>query len=73
MFLKCLGEKNMKDDVEIRLNILFATARSVRPNTSAAEEFFETRLMARIKEKREGRLSLISCGWRLVPAFLMVV
>ena len=62
----------MKDDAEKRLNILFATVRSVRPDTSAAEEFFETRLMARIKEKREKGLSLISWAWRLVPGFIVV-
>ena len=63
----------MKDYAEKRLIILFATARLVRPDTSAAEEFFDTRLMARIKEKRERILSLISWAWRLIPAFMMVI
>ncbi|HET6419231.1 MAG TPA: hypothetical protein VFG19_03685 [Geobacteraceae bacterium] len=63
----------MKDDAEKRLNILFATARSVRPDTSAAEEFFETRLMARIRETRERLRPWFFWVWRLTPAFMAVV
>ncbi len=63
----------MKDDAEKRLDSLFAAARSVRPDTAAAEEFFETRLMARIREKRERAQSWFSWVWRLAPAFVVVV
>jgi peptidoglycan/LPS O-acetylase OafA/YrhL len=45
----------------------------VRPDTSAAEEFFETRLMARIREKRERGRQWFSRAWRLAPAFMVVV
>jgi hypothetical protein len=63
----------MKDDAERRLDSLFAAARSVRPDTSAAEEFFETRLMARIREKRERGQPWFSWTWRLAPVFMVVV
>ncbi len=63
----------MKDDAEKRLDSLFAAARSVRPDTSAAEEFFETRLAARIREKRESGKAWFSWVWRLAPAFAVVV
>jgi hypothetical protein len=63
----------MKDYKERRLDSLFAAARSVRPDTSAAEEFFETRLMARIQEKREQGQPWFSWGWRLAPVFIAVV
>jgi len=63
----------MKDYKERRLDSLFAVARSVRPDTSATEEFFETRLMARIREKRERGQPWFSLAWRLAPAFIAVV
>ncbi len=63
----------MKDDAEKRFNILFATARSVRPDTSTAEEFFETRLMVRIRETRERLRPWFFWVWRLTPAFMAVV
>lgn len=62
----------MKDKSEKRLDGLFSAARSVRPDTSAAEEFFETRLMARIREKREQGRSWFAWVWRLAPAFVAV-
>ncbi len=63
----------MKEDAERRLDNLFAAARSVRPDTSAAEEFFETRLMARIRDTRERLRPWFSWVWRLTPAFMAVV
>jgi hypothetical protein len=63
----------MKDDTENRLDSLFSAARSVKPDTSATEEFFETRLMARIREKRTQGQSLFSWAFRLAPAFVVVV
>lgn len=63
----------MKDDTESRLDSLFSAARSARPDTSAAEEFFETRLMARIRERKAQSQSLFSWALRLSPAFLVVV
>jgi hypothetical protein len=63
----------MKDDAEKRLDKLFEAARSVRNDTSDIEEFFETRLMARIREKRERGQPWSSWAWRLAPAFVAVV
>jgi hypothetical protein len=63
----------MKDDKENRLDSLFSAARTVRQDTSAAEEFFETRLMARIRERRTKSQSLFSWALRMAPAFLVVV
>ncbi len=63
----------MKKDAEKRLANLFAAARSVRPDTSAVEKFFETRLVARIRETRESLRPWFSWVWRLTPAFMAVV
>ncbi len=63
----------MKENSERRLDNLFAAARSVRPDTSGAEEFFETRLMVRIRETRGRVRPWFSWVWRLTPAFLAVV
>lgn len=63
----------MKDDAGRRLDCLFAEARSVRLDTSAVEEFFETRLMTRIREKREQGQPWFSWVWRLTPTFVAVV
>lgn len=63
----------MKDDAESRLDSLFAAARSARPDTSAAEEFFETRLMARIREERDRGKQWFTWALRLAPVFTVVV
>ena len=63
----------MKDYKERRLDSLFAAARSVRPDTSATEEFFVTRVMVRIREKLELGQPWFSWAWRLAPAFIAVV
>jgi hypothetical protein len=53
------------------LDALFAAARQCRPDTSRAEFGFETRLMARLRERRQpDSLSLWSVvTWRMVPFF----
>jgi len=70
--LKTILEKKMKGNAERRLDNLFAAARPVKHDTSAAEEFFETRLMARIRENRERLRHWFSWVWRLTPAFMAV-
>ena len=45
----------METESEKRLNQLFAASRAERTETSALEEHFETRLMARIKERRSAQ------------------
>lgn len=71
--LKTILEEKMRDDAERRLDSLFAAARAVRPDISAAEEFFETRMMARIRETRESLRPWFSWVWRLTPAFMSLV
>lgn len=63
----------MRDDADRKLDILFAAARSVRPDSSGAEHFFETRLMTRIRERRERGESWLTWAWRLAPALAMIV
>jgi hypothetical protein len=62
----------MRDDAEEKLVRLFAAARSDRGSTESAEEFFETRLMALLRERRETRSPWYEQAWRCVPAFALV-
>ncbi len=57
------------------LDALFAAAREQRPDTSRAEYGFETRLMARLRERRQpDPVSLFSIvSWRLAPFFAVAV
>jgi hypothetical protein len=57
------------------LDALFAAARQQRPDTSRAEYGFETRLMARLRERHQpDPLSLLSVmSWRLAPFFAACV
>ncbi len=57
------------------LDALFAAARQQRPDTSRAEYGFETRLMARLRERRQpDPVSLLSVmSWRLAPFLAMCV
>lgn len=63
----------MKDDTDGKLDRLFAAARSVRPDTGALEDFFETRLAARLRERRESKRLWFSWAWRLVPVFMVAI
>jgi len=63
----------MSDDTDKRLEKLFAAARSARPDTSAREEHFETRLMARIQERRSEPVPWYGLAWRMMPAFAVIV
>jgi hypothetical protein len=56
------------------LDALFARARAERPDTSRAEYAFETRLLARLRQKSEparGGIGLLA--WRMLPFFAVVV
>jgi hypothetical protein len=57
------------------LDALFAAARQQRPDTSRAEHGFETRLMARLRERHQpDTISLLSVmSWRLAPFFAACV
>lgn len=57
----------MKDRGEERLERLFAAAREERIDTTALEEHFETRLLARLGERRSAPLPWYALAWRMVP------
>jgi lipopolysaccharide export LptBFGC system permease protein LptF len=63
----------MKDERDELLDQLFCTVRSMKPDTAATEEHFETRLLAGLKERRESRAMWSAWAWRLVPWFSIVV
>ena len=54
------------------LDPLFAQARAQRPETSQAGYAFETRLLARLRARREGAPVGI-LAWRLLPFFAVIV
>ena len=51
------------------LDALFALARTRRPDTSAAEFAFETRLMARLRAQEDSGSVWAKASWRLIPFF----
>jgi hypothetical protein len=57
----------MNDDLDPRLDALFAAARRATPETSRLEYGFETRLTARLRG--ENGASLFAWAWRLCPFF----
>jgi lipopolysaccharide export LptBFGC system permease protein LptF len=63
----------MNNNADERLDRLFAAARTVRVDTSALEEHFETRLMARLRERRAEGVPWYALMWRMVPAFAVLV
>lgn len=62
-----MNELNSHPDPE--LDVLFATARAHRPDTSATEYAFETRLLARLRAARSTDSVWAVVSWRLVPFF----
>lgn len=52
-----------------QLDALFAQARARRPDTSAAEYAFETRLQARLREARSTPSVWAMVSWRMIPFF----
>ena len=55
------------------LDALFALARENRPDTSAAEYAFETRLMARLRAQPETGSIWAMVSWRMIPFFAVCV
>ena len=62
----------MNDKHDDLLDKLFAAARSTKPDMTAIEAHFETRLLARIEE-RTGQASWPVWTWRLIPWFVTIV
>jgi hypothetical protein len=54
------------------LDRLFAAARSDVVDSFTPEEHFETRLMARIAERREQRVPWFMSAWRMIPVFAVL-
>ncbi|GFE62238.1 hypothetical protein [Geobacter sp. AOG2] len=63
----------MNNNADERLDRLFAAARDARMDTSALEEHFETRVMARLRERRAEGLPWYALIWRMVPVFAVLV
>lgn len=57
----------MNDNLDPKLDALFAAARATVTDTSRAEFAFETRLAARLRSENSG--SLFAWAWRLCPFF----
>ena len=62
----------MRDKADERLDQLFASVRAERIDTTALEEYFEMRLLARIREQRSGLIPWYSLAWRMLPTFAVV-
>ena len=60
----------MDDD---NLERLFAAARRTSPYKLEMEYGFETRVMAKIRAKYEGRMAYSLWAWRLIPVFISLV
>jgi len=63
----------MNKNADERLDRLFAAARDARVDTSALEEHFETRLMARLRERQKAGIPWYALMWRMVPGFAVLV
>ena len=63
----------MKDEKDLLLDQLFLTVRTMELDTGNIEEHFETRLMARLEEHRQGWALWSAWTWRLVPWFSIIV
>jgi hypothetical protein len=60
-------------DPNSQLDALFALARKQRPDTSAAEFAFETRLLARLRSEKQTGSVWAMVSWRLIPFFAACV
>ncbi len=63
-------ENDRSDD---RIERLFAAARKSQPYNTNLEYGFETRVMAKISEQRDGQKPFFSWAWRFIPALVVVV
>ena len=55
------------------LDRLFAEARALSPDTASVEYALETRVLARIRERRAESSSWMKLSWKLVPFFALIV
>ncbi len=61
------------DPNDEKLDRLFAAARETDPYPVDREYGFETRVMAKIRETRQGEIPFLSCAWRLIPVFVTLL
>lgn len=57
---------------EEKLDRMFEAVRNLKPETAALEWGFESRLLAKIHERRESRLVWFHWVWRFVPVFMVL-
>jgi type IV secretory pathway component VirB8 len=62
----------MRDRYDDKLDALFATARQETPDTTSAAEYFETRLVARLREQRNQPAPWQRLVWQLLPFFAAI-
>lgn len=62
----------MRDERDKKLDNLFALARHETPDASILEAHFETRLMARLAERKSQAVPWHQLVWRMVPAFAVI-
>ncbi len=62
----------MKNRSDERLDRLFAAARTADVDTTGLQEHFETRLMARIVERRAASVPWYFLAWRAAPVFATI-
>jgi hypothetical protein len=63
----------MKNEQDELLDKLFLAARSLKPDTEAAEAYFETRLLARLEEQQSNLALFQVWSWRLMPWLASIV
>ncbi len=64
----------MEDDPrDAKLDRLFTAARKAELYAAEREYGFETRVMAGIRARREGRTPFVLWTWRLIPVFFSIV
>jgi hypothetical protein len=62
----------MRDNRDDQLDRLFLAARMEAVDRVVADDYFETRLMSRIREQREIVEPWYAAAWRFLPAFAVV-
>lgn len=62
----------MLDDRDKKLDALFAAARREPVDTSGRQEHFETRLMAKLAERKTAGAPWHLMVWRMIPTFALI-
>jgi len=63
----------MRDEkMDERITQLLTAERDWRCDTSTLEAHFETRVMARIRERQAGAIPWYVLAWRMIPVFTVI-